>query len=231
MSVIEKALRQARETSRPSPASAAELPARARNTLDDCVRRTPTTPPTGAGAADPVALRPNLRPDRKAAPGYDWAAVGLVAVAGIITTLMFLRASVQPPGPTSNPAHNKTAETRSDGTNGHRHDARPRRPSAPISGAIIAPPIGAPRESVATVNISNDGSRTPPFRATGVVLGGREAHAVVNEVLVKVGDVIDGARVVMISESAVRLALAGIDIEVPLHATGIESSSERRTHP
>ncbi len=224
MSVIEDALKQA-ETEAATPRSSLKDEAPVRDdgrphSLDDHVSY-PESPREGARSADAASGRTALE---MTAMGIVVGAVATVAIIAMIGTQW----STAPIAPSPAAATNSTGLANPAGPN----PAGTLLESTASSAAEYAPTreVGGQRTAIGNVGDRSVGGTSPQpalanptsaggasrFRLTGVMLGGNRAVAIVNGAMVRVGQSIDGAEVLSIQSTTVRLRKDGRDFELLL---------------
>lgn len=239
MSVIEDALRQAEQEDRgtrgrSAPPELSGRSGRGNAALDDQVTYAPTDIPKGL-------LSPHGGAQAKGRSAVEWAAVALVIIAIAAVLTVVLPAS-SPQRTTPEAGHGAVTGDASSAPQGEdvadgsiSEPAQPGDSTPPGTGVpvhagdriIINPARTDQTETVA------DGENTPPpsvvpsdgarraelaarYRLTGIIAGAGRSYAVINGVMVTRGQQIDGAEVIRIDSSVVRLRVDRAEVDVPM---------------
>jgi len=187
MSVIEQALRQARDQSR---TAAVRNPPRLGHPPVECLTALTLAVASPQTAGADLKKRENRQGHRPWVARLALGIVVLTLLTGVVAYSLL------------------------NGTGTTTH-ALPH-PAVQLPAPAATTDNGSSRSLVKSAEQSSLEVVPDSFRATGVIVGDNAAYAVVNGSLVTVGDKVDGAVVVAIDESTVRLRSAGQEFAVSI---------------
>ncbi|NOT00831.1 MAG: hypothetical protein HOP29_09405 [Phycisphaerales bacterium] len=224
MSVIEQALRRtAQREKEPAPtASRIQWPVDRPATMLDDALRTPTK------AEGEVARRIH-----RSRPPAEGIAVVMVLVAMGLAVLAVSSTAVGPieevnraAGPSAATAIEPSDDVR-DGRTSPIGDAENNPPTQlAASGEDVQE---SPAETLpAATKHARENAWSGRFRVTGIISGAANPYAVINGAMVAPGQSVDGAHVVAIDRTAVRVRVDGREIELQLNEADVETGSSGR---